>query len=766
MKNFRDRLSHPGGGKAVALLFLLVIVISFVWGILYKIDPLKTQVKPADTPGPEHEARRGSVRCPTAAASAITEPAAALRPGWGESRLSGSPKVLSLALASLIRPENIAPEKKSLAFDRLGKLKAQTQLEKELIAGAEAYLSADYPAAENHFKAALTDFPDDPYLWSLTAASALKAGHIAQAEDYYLKALVAKSKAGLTGLGLSADQLGLALSLFRLGRPAEALPLAERSWQSRKAALGLASPETLSAANRLAAILVALGRDEQAEELLKEAYLGAAGQPETNESGLAETLLLLTLLMEQSSRPGELESFLAADSSLNRPFDQLEPLAGDDAAGPQNPGPETIQYDLETLRNIAANLSGDNEVKWRLDRPPAAVGSEITTLAADLRLHILQRRIAEEKLEPGAAALRPDILELIRSFIAASRFEQAETEAALLLDKITDKNSADFFAPADLMAQSLQGQSKFSQAEIWWHDALEPIDARLLAAKKEGREPAPDDISRSLTLHIKIAGLFQMQGRTLQESEIELKSALNRIDKKYAAAHPETAEAYLRLGRILWLEGQKKNAASFYGQARTAALALAEEQGDAGQRNYLEALIRQATEELSALKARRKTPPPLKEAAETNQIPPPELLQNEFAALRALGRASELEGRLTLVLDKAAGLYGSGDQRYMRYYGLKLKMLQEGGRFEELITELIAQVNNPPGRNEAERLLNRCGALIYTAGIYERAELFDEATLLYRQVAAEAEGRPEKAIASRKAMAEEALIRLKQKTGL
>lgn len=644
---------------------------------------------------------------------------------------------LSAALAQFIRAEALTPEYQEQTLAWLKGLTPDSQAGENLVLGAEAFLAEDYKAAEVFFNAAWVLDENDVYLPSLLAATALGAGQTALAESRYLKALVMKSRQGLHGLELSSDQLGLALSLFMLGRPEEARPLAEHCRQSRSRALGLGHPDTLSAGNRLATIYLALGLKERAEALLKESYLAAAAETETSPPGLNETRLLLTLLMDQAGRHDELESFLSAAAPEEG---QTEPV-GAPAAAPAAPTTAALDH-------------------WR--RTAAALADWNAPLAADLRRHILGTRLKTEKIAIEQPEARGDLLELIRAENSAGRFESAEAagrRALALLAEDDFRGRADL---GDLLAQGLMNQGKLDEAEAIWHQSVDLLDRRLMAAKEAGQPPDEPDAAGSLRLHLELARLFIRQERLPQEVEIELKSALARLDKKHLDSRPETAEIYLELARLMWRLGEAKNSLAYYRQAHSLALALADEDRRNGAAEIkLRKIAEAASGEMARLEA-AKPPPSFETAPAPNTAAPPrpETLRLELDALNILGRLNEFEKRLSPALEEATRLYGAGDLRQMPYYGLKLKWLEDSGRVEELTTELLNQAFHPPGRNEAERLLNRCSALIYAGKINERAGRRNAAITLYQQALLSAEGRPEKAIAARRNLAETALKRL------
>ena len=738
---FLKRLSGSLAIKALAYAVPLIIFAALIWSLLLQPGPMDNQPLQRDNVN-EHESLPPQ--------ESLEEPIRF------EPQSGGPPSEaqrLSAALALLIRAETLPSEHLNQALGWLKTLQPQSQVETNLISGAEAFLSEDYQAAEAFFGAAWLVSSDDIHLPSFLAASALRADDAAKAETFYLKALVAKSAAGLGGVDLSADQLGLALSLIQSGRPEEARPLAEYAWTSRHRHLGEANPDTMSAANRLAVIYVALDRPEQAEDLLKEAYAAALPNAELTGQGLTEARLLLDILLAQSGQQ------MVEGGQVSTPPNGRITASSATAAHCPTQGVEPAEFDPPESIALETEKDGERLAQWR--QTASALSGHNDALAADLRRHILRSRMKNEKIPPSHPDLRADLLAMAESYIASSRYEQAEAEIMILLMLTEDKSSQEFTDLAELMAQSLEGQNKFSEAEEWWHQAVEPVDGRLLAAKAAGRPPLKADVARSLDIHRQLGQLYVREGKVSQAAEIEFKSALARLDEA-ARETKEAAAIYFKLGLLLWLNGDDKSGADYLRRAQTLALALAGREDNEAEREAIRAIAGRAAEQLAAM-AEKQNPPDFLDHPVNRPagLPEADLLHLELSALKVIGRTADFEERLASVLDESARLYGPGDRRYMRYYNLKLKWLEEKGRVDELTAELKAQAQNPPGRTEAERLLNRCSAMIYAARVNEKAGRWAEAAALYQQALSLTEGRSEKAIVSRRAGAEAALKRLK-----
>lgn len=655
---------------------------------------------------------------------------------------------LAQSLTPVIRAESLDPERLGRAERELADRSPKSPAARELASGAAAFLRDELREAHQHFDAAAAALPDLPDLISFQAAASLRQGNSALARDLYRRALSLKTAQAYPPLELAADELGLALSLFFLQRPAEALPLAEKAWQTRSRELGLDDPDTLSAANRLATIQVALGRHEVAEELLKTAYRGALAGEEV-EAALEETRLLLTVLYNQSGRLEELEDFFKQDNPdrPDPPVEEARPQVETEA--PSSPAPSLPPATAENL------------AEWA--RLAAGLGQTSPDLVADLRLRIIQGREVRQGRDRHQPEFRADLLALAQAYLAAGRYDRA-LEELRPLEETVGRDSEGYLQYADLMGRSLAGRGNFKEAAAHWQAAAELVGGRIAVSVKAKKKPEPSDVAHSLDLHLKLADLFLQQGRVPQEAEIELLAALGALDRlgpKTADNYPDTARVYLRLARLMWEMGQTRNSADFYRRARKVAEDLGP-RAEPAQKEVLANIARLAAQEAEALAAKAPRPAfPSELSPSEEELPSPDILRLELSALAALGRRAEFQDRLEPILEEVARRYGQASQYYMRYYSLKLKGLEEEGRIEDLTAELRRQAAQPPGRNDAERALNRGSALIYAARANEKAERPAEAVKLYEEALEAISGREEDIITARRRAVEEALERLR-----
>ena len=627
---------------------------------------------------------------------------------------------LAADLAPALRAEEQGAESRAHIQASLAGLSARSRAASALVRGALAFFDNDPAEAARLFGLAAAALPGDPHLPSFQAAANLRLGNPALALDLYRRALDLKTRAGAEALSLADDEMGATLALFLLGRPAEARDYAEKAWRTRLAALGPDDPETLAAANRLATAHISL--DLPAEDLLRETYQRALLSGAPAAEILSESRLLLTVIYHQAGRQAELEDFFDQALALAMAAaDQTDQAKSQPAAPPKPPAPEAEAGPPPDWEGLARALAGRNEA-----------------LAADLwtrQVEALSDRPEDQRLPRR---------ELVRAALAADQPERALAELGS-------------FAPADwseateravMGAEALARLGRWTEATGGLARTTDGLDALLEKARQAKRPQDPDLANLNLGLHLKLAELYLREGRVPQEAEIELRSALGRLDRQAAAKCPLVPEINLRLGRLTRTMGRPGDSREFYKRARAGAEALLKTGPEPAVKAALTEVVRAAAEESGqpVQKAAPTLPPPL---------PEPELLRLEMTALAALGRLAEFPNRLRPVQEEAARRFGAGGHEYLLYYSLELKWLEKSGRVEELTKALEAQAAAPPGRNEAEKRLNQGGALLYAARVNEKAGRRAEALRLYQAArAAWPEGE------ARRAEAEAALSRL------
>lgn len=651
-------------------------------------------------------------------------------------------KELALNLSQVIRAESPEPSRMGEAEKKLAELKAappQGPATGQLALGAEAYMAERLKEADDSFIAAAVLMPDSPDLFSFQAATNLRLGNTAKAEELYIRALALKSGAGYDSLLLTPDQLGLALCLFLLHRADEALPLAEQAWDLRRRQLGPASSDTVSAANRLATIYVALTKEEEAEALLKQSYLDALVDAEANAVVLEEARLFLQTIAKSSERAAEMEEFFAQaqqqameEASLDAPpVEESDPITEEDLA----------QWD-----ELAKQMRGYDDA-----------------LAADLLVRLIIGRQAVFGLDLYHPDLRPIHLELVRAYMDSAQFNAAEEELRPLISSVADRQSEEFLELSTLMANIQEGAGRYEDAEAEWFAAAEVLDTQVAAAVKTREGAAPLLVSRMLKLHIKIAENLLKQGKAAAEAELELRAALGRLNPRLLSTYPGAAEIYLRLARLLKdAEKRARDSADYYRRAKRTAETVLKRSPEPEIKAEMETLLAAVATETKPRKKNQEEPTDSAPPASEAPLPEPEMLRQELSALAALDRLSEFQPRVESVLAEAASRYGDGSPTYLRYYTLKLKGLEEEGRVEELTDELIAQAARPRGRTPAEEALVRGSALTYAARANEAAGHADKAMELYREALTALTGQTKEPAPTRRRAIEEALAALQQ----
>lgn len=649
-----------------------------------------------------------------------------LRPaGEANRELSG----LVSELAPLLQSENF--ELSPALGEWLRQVKPQGNAAQELVAGLKSFLANDFKTADQNLAAFLKVRPDAADIISLRALANLKQGNAALADELFASAYKIKQQQSAPEITMTIDQLGQAVSLFMLGRPAEARTLAESAWQVRSRVWGEAAPDTLGAATRLATIYVALGEIEPAKTLLLDVYQKAQASGPEAASALDEAKLLLSMLYQQEGRADELAELLARP-----PFQ-----AGMVEEALQDLKPEApTEAELKEWEQLADGLVGHND-----------------GLAAELRIRAILGRVALEGVELDHPGLRPVKLALAKAWLELGRFQLAEALLLEIAPEINNHQTDEYIELAGLFAHSLEGQGRFKDAENWWLEAASLSDDRLVSALQKGEPSPPANVEKSLLAHLGLAENYLGQGRVPPEAEMELLAALNLLDKVGAGDlknYEPTGLVYLRLAAIVEKMNRQTEKERYCRLAQEAAshLLLAETEGQPKAR--LEAIIDRA----KICSVAQETPKTPKEEDWSD----PDVLRLELAALVALGRVDDFLPLLEPVLAKAKSQFGPTSRSYMRYFTLKLKWLEESGRFDELTQALKDQAASPPGRTDEERALNRVGALIYAAKINEKAQRPAQAVSLYTEAFVSLEGRTEPTLASRRQMIEEALARLRQ----
>ncbi len=241
---------------------------------------------------------------------------------------------LSAQVEPLLRAETMESGRLLASLEQLRPLEADYAPGQELLRGATSFVTGDLRNAALHLASANKLVPENAALYSFLAATHLRQGNTALAQELYLQALPRKSRDAYSALSLTADQLGLASTFFTFHQPLKALPLAEEAFRTRHKYLSSDHPDTMNAANRLATIYVALQRDQEATALLMDTYLRAAKKNPQPTAQLEETKILLTILYNQSGRGAELQDFLAqhellAATTIRAIVEQPSKLAAD-----------------------------------------------------------------------------------------------------------------------------------------------------------------------------------------------------------------------------------------------------------------------------------------------------------------------------------------------------------------------------------------------------------------------------------------------------
>lgn len=639
---------------------------------------------------------------------------------------------IAAELSSAVTVDDFGPEHRRRAAEFVERSKPRSRAGRELLLGVRAFLADDPRAAEEHFRAAGEAAPDSPHLPSFRAAATLRMGNVAPAGDLYSQALALKRRASSPAVDVSYDQVGLALSFFMAGLPDKARSPAEEAWRVRSAELGPGAPETLSAATRLAAVYVALNENALAESLLREVLRLTGEGGEAAGAARKEAELLLAALCEGSGCRRE------PDKPLNRPpAGETGALSVGEAIKAQRPETATAKA-IEDWERIADELAGHNDL-----------------LAAELRVRAVLGRAVLDGLDMERTAPVSARLALAGAWVDSGRTVLAEKLLRDTAADVADRESVEFIELSALLASCPEAEGRFKEAESRWRTAVEAAEARLAASYRTGSGPEAADVDRVLRLRLKLAENFLKQGQVAPEAEIELLSALARLEDlgvKNAAECPAAGLVYLRLAELVEGMNRESESQAYYRRAASLADNLLKTNPDRRTRLELRKTSERAAAGIAGAEENNPSADP--------DPPPADLLRLELSALSILGRIDEFQSVLDPALAEAARRFDGRSRQYLRYYSLKLKWLEESGRVEELTAELRGQAADPPGRNEAERALNRAGALIYAARVNGRAGRAEAAVELYRQAQSCLEGRTEPVMDERRRLIEAALADL------
>ncbi|MDR2349121.1 MAG: hypothetical protein LBF41_00655 [Deltaproteobacteria bacterium] len=221
--------------------------------------------------------------------------------------------------------------------------------------GAEAFFKEDYGKASESFRELNDLLPEESFrILPLMGAANLRNMNFSLALECFEEAKVAKRPEDFPPdpIADTATDLGMALALFNMGDLENALPPARAAHNARIKLLGHGNPQTLSAANILAGILIGVGDGLTAEAILEPGLRAAMDKGLTTKDPVLVASLNILALSHELRGFGEPEG----------PDDEGD-VPGPTAAGspgPGNPGKATDPGEAE----LSSLLSSSPDREW------------------------------------------------------------------------------------------------------------------------------------------------------------------------------------------------------------------------------------------------------------------------------------------------------------------------------------------------------------------------------------------------------------------
>jgi tetratricopeptide (TPR) repeat protein/CHAT domain-containing protein len=527
--------------------------------------------------------------------------------------------------------------------------------------------------------------------------------------------------------------------LYKAGKAAEAIPIAERYLEATKKLFGPIDPTYAAALNKLAYLYQQQGRLKEAEPLYQHALAIREkalpeGHPDT-----AISLNNLAYLYQQQARLKEAEPLYR------------RALAIKEKALPEgHPGIAASLNNLGALYVEQGRLKEAEPLYQRalaiyeksLPEGHPGIATSLNNLAY---LYQQQGRLKEaDPLFRRALAIRektlpeghPDIATSLNNlaYLYQQQGQLKEVEplykrALEIREKALPEGHPDIAGSLDSLALLYTEQGRLKEAE--------PLHKRALAIREKALPEDHPDIATSLN---NLALLYQHQGR-LKEAEPLYQHALAIREKALPEGHPDIAASLDNLGSLYQLQGRLKEAEQPYQRAlEIREKALPEGHPD----------IARALNNLGALyveQGRFKEAEPLYQRALAIQEKPlPEGHADIATSLNNLAYLYQQQGRLKEV-----------EPLYKRALEIREKALPEGhpdiasslgnlgvlydkqGRFKEAepIDKRALAIREkalPEGHPDIARALNNLGALYVEQGrLKEAGPLYKRALVIYEK---------------------------------
>jgi CHAT domain-containing protein/tetratricopeptide (TPR) repeat protein len=371
--------------------------------------------------------------------------------------------------------------------------------------------------------------------------------------------------------------------LYRTGKYAEAVPLAERYAEMMKSQYGTEAPQFATAINNLAQLYQNQGRYAEAEPLMKRALTITEKALGADHLEVGTDLNNLAHLYAAQGLYAEAE-----------PLNQRALKITEKALGPDH---SDVGTRLNNLAQVYQNQGRYAEAEPLMKRALAiyekALGPDHQLVATAINnlanLYAAQGLYAEaEPLNQRALAIsekvlgpgHPDVAEALNNLAALyrdqGRFAEAEPlmkRALAISEKALGPDHPDVGSDLNNLAALYDDQGRYGEAESLYK--------RALAIREKALGPDHPDVAAALN---NLAVSYDFQGR-IAETEPLYKRALAISEKALGPDHPDVATAISNLAQLYQIQGRYVEAEPLYKRALAVSeKALGPDHPDVGTR--------------------------------------------------------------------------------------------------------------------------------------------------------------------------------------
>ena len=308
--------------------------------------------------------------------------------------------------------------------------------------------------------------------------------------------------------GLNAE----VMRLYRAGRYADAVPIAERALALREKALGSEHPDVGISLYNLASLYQALGRYREVESLYKRVLAIWEKDVGSDHPDIGRVLSDLAVLYKSQGRFSEAE-----------PLHKRALAIRENALGPDHPDVAISLNNLGILYGAQARFS-----------------------EAEL-LHRRALVIREKVLGGDHPDVATSLNNLASTHTSQGRFGEAEAlyqRALAIRENALGRDHPDVATPLNNLAEFFSAQGRYREAELLHKRAREIWENALGSAHPQ--------VALSLN---NLAGICDAQGR-FQEAEALYKRALTIRESALGADHPDVAQSLNNLAALYESQGR------------------------------------------------------------------------------------------------------------------------------------------------------------------------------------------------------------------